>query len=293
MSEINEEKYEKTLKAGEIVKKVREEAVKLVKPGTSILEIAEFIENKIVELEGQPAFPVNISINERAAHSTPGKKDRRTFSEGDLVKLDIGVHIDGWIADTAISVDLGDNEDLVKSAEEALKNAIDVIEAGVNTGYIGEVIERTIREFNFKPVVNLTGHGLLPYIQHAPPTIYNRKVERGVTLEEGMIIAIEPFATPGVGKVGEINEVEIYSLAQKKPVRLPLERKLLQEIEKYRTLPFARRWIKTERADFLLKKLSAQKILRKYPVLSETSGEKVSQAEHTVIVEEGGCRIVT
>ncbi len=290
---LNDEGKEKTIKAGEIVRKVRQEAIDLVKPDVSMLEVAEFIERRIRELGGSPAFPVNISVNERAAHSTPGRNDDSRFSEGDLVKLDIGVHIDGWIADTAISVDLGDNRDLIQAAETALKNGMEVIEAGVNTGYIGEIIERTIREFNFKPVINLTGHGLMPYIQHAPPTIYNRKVERGVELEEGMIIAIEPFATPGVGKVVETNEVEIYSLPRKKPVRLPLERKLLQEIEKYKTLPFARRWIETEKSDFLLKKLSAQKILRKYPVLSETSGEKVSQAEHTVIVEEGGYRLVT
>jgi|Deesub1362A_J573_1020465.scaffolds.fasta_scaffold00222_44 methionyl aminopeptidase len=293
LDDVENEAITKTLEAGKIVREVREEAVKKVKVGESLLSIAEFVENAIVEKGGMPAFPCNVSINEQAAHATPGVNDSSLFKEGDLVKLDIGAHIDGYIADTAVTVDLGDNENLLKAAEEALKKAIEAIEAGVETTYLGEIIETTILDFNVRPVVNLTGHGLLPYIQHAPPTIYNKKLERGAKIEEGMVIAIEPFATNGVGKVGDISKVEIYSLLKMKPLRMPVERKLLKEIEKYKTLPFARRWIQTEKADFALKRLVAQKVIKEYPVLAEISGGLVSQAEHTVIVEEGGCKQVT
>ena len=283
----------KNIEAGKIVRQVREEAVKLIKPGVKLLEVAEFVENRIRELGAEPAFPCNISINSDAAHFTPKLNDDRVFKEGDLVKLDIGAHIDGYIADTAVTVDLGDNNDLVKAAEEALKNAIDIIHAGVNTAEIGEVIESTIKEFGFKPIINLTGHGLQPYIAHAPPTIYNVKIERGVKLEEGIVIAIEPFVTNGVGRVSERSECEIYSLISIKPVRMKIARQLVDEIlRKYKTLPFAKRWLNRP-SDVILAKLVRDGILRAYPVLTEVSGGLVSQAEHTVIVESDKARVIT
>ncbi|AIY90802.1 Methionine aminopeptidase [Geoglobus acetivorans] len=283
---------EKHVEAGKILKTVREEAVKLIQPGTRMIEVAEFVENRIRELGAEPAFPCNISLNEDAAHCTPSKNDERVFKDGDLVKLDIGAHIEGYIADTAITIDLGDHEELVRCAEEALKNAIEIIEPGITTAEIGEAIENTAIDFGFRPVYNLTGHGFMPYIAHAPPSIYNYKTERGVKLEEGMIFAIEPFITPGKGRVVERSEVEIYSVISSRPVRMKMARELLSEVEKYRTLPFAKRWLSNPR-EIIISKLVRDGILRAYPVLSEVSGEPVSQAEHTVIVTESGAEIIT
>ncbi len=283
---------EKYIEAGKILRQVKEEAVKLIKPGVKLLEVAEFVENRIKELGAEPAFPCNISINSDAAHFTPKANDEREFKEGDVVKLDIGAHVDGYIADTAVTVDLGDNEDLVKAAEEALKNAIDVIHAGVNTAEVSEAIFNTITEFGFKPVINLTGHGLDRYIAHAPPTIYNVKIDKGVELKEGMVIAIEPFVTNGVGKVAERSECEIFSLIAVKSVRMKQARQLMDEIlRKYKTLPFAKRWLKA--SDIILAKLVREGVLRAYPVLAEVGKGLVSQAEHTVIVEEDGARVIT
>ena len=287
-----EEVHEKTIKAGEILRQVKEEVKPLVKPEVTLLEIAEYVENRIRELGAEPAFPCNISINSDAAHFTPKKDDDRVFKEGDLVKLDIGAHIDGIIADTAITVDLGDNADLVLAAENALKRAIEEVYAGVDTSVIGEAIEKEIREMGFKPVINLTGHGLLPYTTHAPPTIFNYKTNRGVKLEEGIVIAIEPFATTGAGKVGERGETEIYSLLTKRPVRMKQEREILKEIERYKTLPFAKRWLK-KAPNIIMSKLVREGILRDYPVLAEIERGLVSQAEHTLIVEENGAKVVT
>ena len=283
------EKYER---AGEIVKKVKEEVVKLVKPGVKLLEVAEFVESRIVELGGKPAFPCNISINSDAAHFTPKRNDERVFKEGDIVKIDIGAHVDGYIADSAITIDLGDHEDLVDCSKRALEKAIEVVHAGVNTAEIGEVIEKTIREFGFRPIVNLTGHGLDRYIAHAPPTIYNVKVDKGVELKEGMVIAIEPFATDGAGKVVERGECEIFSLIAVKKLRLKQEREFVRYIaENYRTLPFARRWVNV--SDIVLARLVKQGVLRAYPVLTEVNNGLVSQFEHTLIVEEDGCKVIT
>ncbi len=283
---------EKHIEAGKVLRQVKEEVVKLVKPGVKMLEVAEFVERRIVELGAQPAFPCNISLNADAAHCTPSKGDKREFSEGDIVKIDIGAHVDGYIADTAITVDLGDNAELVECAETALKRAIEVIEPGITTAEIGEAIESVAKEFGFKPVYNLTGHGFLPYIAHAPPTIYNYRVEKGARIEEGMVFAIEPFITNGAGKVTDRRETEIYSVISSKPVRMKMARELLAEVEKYRTLPFAKRWLSNPR-EIIISKLVRENVLRAYPVLTEIKGGLVSQAEHTVVVRDDGAEIIT
>jgi len=286
------EAIEKTEKAGEILKKTKEEAIKLIKPGVKLIEVAEFVEKKIVELGALPAFPCNISINSDAAHFTPKKDDERVFHDGDIVKLDVGAHIDGYIADTAITVDLGDHSELVEASEEALSSALKAIHAGIDTAELGKIIEGVIKEFGYRPIVNLTGHGLQRWMCHAPPTIYNFSTQRGTILEEGAIIAIEPFVTDGIGKVVERNEVEIYSFASLRPVRMKQERELLEEVKQYKTLPFAKRWL-SKASDLIINRLVRSGVLRSYPVLTEAGKGVVSQAEHTVIVEENGARVVT
>lgn len=278
-------------RAGKILSEVRTKAAKKVVEGTSLLSVAEFTENLIRENGGEPAFPVNISRNDEAAHSTPSFNDKSVFGK-DMVKLDIGVHIDGYIADTAITVDLSGNPELVKAAESALGEAIKFIHAGVNTSDIGGVIDDTISSFGFKPIINLTGHGLLQYIQHAPPSIPNKRIPHGVILEEGDIVAIEPFATNGGGKIHDAGSAEIYHIVSDRPVRHPSARALLQEIGKYKTLPFAKRWL-GERVDFAIVQLVRAGVIQPYPILKEIKGGLISQAEHTIIVTQDGCEVIT
>ncbi len=267
------------------------DAARKVVEGESLLTVAEFTENLIREKGGEPAFPVNISRNDEAAHATPSFNDKTVFGK-DMVKLDIGVHIDGYIADTAVTVDLSGNPKLVEAAQVALENALKFIHAGVNTSEIGGVVEDTIGSFGFKPIINLTGHGLEQYIQHAPPTIPNKRMPHSVVLEEGDIVAIEPFATDGAGKIHDAGNAEIYHLISNRPVRHPSARALLQEIEKYKTLPFAKRWL-GERVDFALVQLVKAGVIQPYPVLKEIKGGLISQAEHTILVTADGCEVIT
>ena len=290
----NEEIIENYLKAGRILSQVRSEAKDKIQIGASLLEAAEFVENRAVELGADgSAFPCNISRNDEAAHATPLVGDADVFGE-DVVKLDLGVHVNGYIADSAISIDLSGNyTELVKASEAALYAAIDTVANGVSTAELGAVIEDTITSYGFKPVGNLTGHGLSQYMPHAHPSVPNRKVSGGAVLNTGDIIAIEPFATDGVGKVVDGSLTEIFQLVNVKPVRMPSARKLLKELEPYRTLPFARRWLKTEKLDFALMQLERSGIIHSFPVLKEVSGGMVSQAEHTVIVTDDGCQVTT
>jgi methionyl aminopeptidase len=285
--------FAKYREAGHILKEVREAAVSRVKKGAKMLDVAEAIENDIRAKGGKPAFPVNISLDEEAAHDTPGPDDLRVF-EDNIVKLDIGVHVDGYVADTAVTVDLKGDANLLKASEKALEVAIKVVRAGVTTGEIGEVIEQTITGFDLKPIYNLTGHGLERFVQHAPPAIPNKRIGQGIALKAGQVIAIEPFATDGIGMVGEGELVEIFGVTTLKPVRMPAERDMLKAIQKFEGLPFARRWVADQkRADATLNSLARLGIIHAYPVLVEERGGMVSQAEHTMIVTDDGCEVTT
>ncbi|MFZ2498100.1 MAG: type II methionyl aminopeptidase [Methanosarcina sp.] len=287
-----QEILEKYREAGSILKIVRTEAVEMVKVGNSLLKVAEFVENRTIELGGRPAFPCNISRNEEAAHATPKAGDSDIFGK-DMVKLDLGVHVDGYIADSAVTVDLSGNSDIVKAAEEALAAAIDLARPGITTGKIGAAIENSIRSYGLNPIVNLTGHGLSRYEAHDNPSVPNRHMEGGVILKEGDVLAIEPFATNGAGIVHDGSWAEIYSLIRKKPVRMPVVRNVLKQVEEYKELPFAKRWLESDKLEFALIQLEKAGILHAYPVLLESAGGLVAQAEHTIIITKDGCEVTT
>ncbi|PSQ19230.1 type II methionyl aminopeptidase [Halobacteriales archaeon QS_8_69_26] len=292
--DLDAEQYEKHREAGEILAQVRDEAADRVEVGASHLELAEWAEERIRELGGEPAFPMNISIDEEAAHATPAPDDDSTFGE-ELVNIDLGVSIDGWLADTAVTVDLtGEHDELTAASAEALEAAIETVEPGVETGEVGAAIEEVIEGYGFNPVVNLSGHGLGHYEQHTEPNIPNRAVAQSETLEVGDVVAIEPFATDGTGKVTEGAEEEIFALEHERNVRDRAARTALEQItEEFRTLPFATRWLDGPRPSMALRRLKSQSVVHGYPVLKEDEGKMVSQKEHTIIVTPDGCEVTT
>ena len=280
-------------KAGRILAEVLAEAGPRVELGASLLDVANFVEDAIRSRGAKPAFPCNISLDRNAAHYTPSPHDSSRFGEN-MVKLDVGVHVDGYIADAAITVDLGGHESLVEASRVALEAALEIIRPGIDTAQIGKAIEDVITGYGYKPVYNLTGHGLSRYLAHDEPAVPNRAMEKGTVLKDGDVIAIEPFATNGSGRISEALINEIYGLSAFRPVRLPAARTLLKEIsESYKTLPFARRWLKGERAEYALMQLLRSGAVHRYPVLWEVEGALVSQAEHTVVVLDKGCEVIT
>ena len=255
--------------------------------------MADFVENSILEAGFGIAFPVNISLNEAAAHDTPSPDDTRTFAKGDMVKLDLGVHLDGYIADTACTVDLGDQPLLCEASIVARDAAIAAVRPGVTIGALGTLVAHEIKSRGFLPVANLTGHGLDQYCLHKGPNVPNIPGSGGAVLEEGMVLAIEPFATTGTGFVHDGRREEIFSQLVRRPVRLPAARKILKEIEGRNGMPFARRHVHVKSADLALSRLIHDGIIRSYPVLSDVPGSYVSQAEHTMIVTGDGCIVTT
>ncbi len=279
--------------AGRILAEVLALASPQVVVGASLLDVANFVEDAIRSKGAKPAFPCNISLDRNAAHYTPSPHDATLFGEN-MVKLDVGVHVDGYIADAAITIDLSGHDKLVEASHAALEAALEIIQPGTDTAQIGKVIEEVITGYGYKPVYNLTGHGLSRYLAHDEPAVPNRAVEKGTVLKEGDVIAIEPFATNGSGRICEAPINEIYGFSALRPVRLPAARKLLTEIsENYKTLPFARRWLKSERAEYALMQLLRSGAVHRYPVLWEIEGALVSQAEHTVVVLDKGCEVTT
>jgi len=294
---MEKQELENYKKAGEISVKVKEFARKLIKPDLPLLGIANKIESEIKKLGGKCAFPVNLAIDDVAAHATPSSNSEE-LAKG-LLKVDIGVHVDGAIADTAFSLDLTENkehEKLIEASEKAVNAALSIIKKRITLSEIGSVIQDTITIEGFSPIRNLSGHKLDLYLVHAGLTVPSYENNNPTQLEEGAY-AIEPFATPGHGLVYDGGKSGIYRLEKEAGVRDPTARKILKYIkENYETLPFCERWIAKEfgsRARIGLLFLERAGILHHYAQLVEKSHSPVSQAEHTVVILKDKIEITT
>jgi methionyl aminopeptidase len=290
---MKDEIFEKYRDAGVLAAKILRRSAQDIRIGGSYLDLVESIEMQVEEEGAALAFPLNLSLNEDAAHDTASQGDVRVFTKGDVAKLDLGVQIEGYIADTATTIDLGNNSLLLEASERALDAAIKAVRPGATAGELGAAIQKEIECRGYRPISNLTGHGLDRYILHRPPTIPNVGVNGGIVLEEGMVFAIEPFATTGRGHVGEKTRKEIYSQVSQKPVRIPAARTILDKVKDRHGLPFARRWLDGKKLDIALSSLVRSQVLHVYPVLSDIPGSLVSQHEHTVIVTSEGCIVTT
>ena len=289
------------VKAGKIAAEVREMARGKNWVGKTVYEICEEIEGEIQKRGAKCAFPVNTSINEIAAHYTAEPNDPITITDTDLVKIDLGAQINGYIADTAVTVCYDPQYDgLVQAAEDALSNAMSMIKVGVKASDIGRTIETTIKQMGFKPIANLSGHSLEQYTIHAGRSIPNIWSIGGFSLSENTAYACEPFVTTekGGGFVRNGKIKNIFALSSRKKTKDEQADKLLDFIwEKFNMLPFALRWITKEwdekeareSLDYLIKK----KAVQAYPVLIEINEQRVAQAEHTFIPNENGVTVTT
>jgi len=301
MNRYDEEALEKFRKSGKILRETRKEIKSFVREGMPIIKICEKVERLIREKGGKPAFPCNVSINEIAAHYTSPPNDEKRIPEKSLVKVDMGVHVDGYVTDTAITLSFNsDHVPLVETAEEALEKAIENIRPNISTSKLGEIIEKTIKVRGFKPISNLTGHQVGRYLVHAGTSIPNVSHISFSKIKLGEVYAIEPFVTfqDGVGRVKDGEEVTIFRFLKLKSVKDSYAKRLLKYIvENFRTLPFAERWLKNvipkEHYREAFRELLKSKALMGYPIFVEASGKPVAQAEHTVLIVEDGCEVLT
>lgn len=299
------------IKAGKIVSNIRSEASKMIKDGTLVIDLVEYVESEILKTGAEIAFPCNVSINEIAAHYTSPANDKTAFKAGDMVKLDLGAMVDGYIADSAITIIASGNidenytqdeinlhDEIVEASQAGLEAAIATVKAGIEVSKIGAAVHEAIAEYNLNPIFNLTGHSLEQNNLHAGISIPNYDNHDGYILEEGQAIAIEPFATNGEGIVNDAPGHYIYSYISNKPFRMKTTQKVLKYIQNNNQyVPFSGRWITDEfgkrRGSLALKQLSDAMAIYPYAPLREKKGCFVSQKEHTVIVEKEGCTVTT
>jgi methionyl aminopeptidase len=283
------EEIEKLMKAGSILKSVRVKAASLVSEGVNIAEICEALEGEIRALGGEPAFPCNVGIDSVAAHYTSPPGESCTVPGGALVKVDIGAHVDGYVADTAITISTGSiYDDMIKIAEEALERGLQSVSVGGRIADVGVAVERVIKGRGFKPISNLTGHQVSRYTIHAGVSIPN--VTEGHVagkFEPWSVYALEPFVTlpdaKGFVTNGQPGNI-LHIVKLKGPKEGVCQNFFREAFRRYRTLPFAKRWVADLGEGW--KELLAQRIIYEYPVLAEASGKPVAQAEHTVVTTE-------
>lgn len=287
----------KTLRrAGRIAREVRELGARLITPGASLRDVCETVESEIEKRGGKPAFPTQTSINDVAAHDCPTPDDDRTYQKGDLAKLDIGVHIDGWVVDTATTVNVGGtgNGRLIEAARQALAAAMQTAKPGLPVKEVSAAIERAITGAGFTPLDNLCGHGVGHYIVHAPPAITNTVRAAEGRLPMRGVIAIEPFATEGSGQSGPRGASEVFRLLPEAADKLKdqgIDSDFAQALLSWRGLPIARRYFRSfgnERVAEAFRKLERAKLLHAYPPLVVLSGRPVAQAEHSIYLGPEG-----
>ena len=292
------EPKEAYIKAGTVASEALARGLGYIGEGVPVLEICEKVEEDIRRLGGEPAFPCNVSQNEEAAHYTAAPDDRKLIMDGSIVKLDIGVHVEGFIADTAATVGFSPRwERIMEAARKTLDGALKAIRAGLEFSTFGRIVEERALTLGFRTIENLAGHKLGRYLVHAGESVPNRGGMVPGSFKAGTAYAIEPFLVDRDAKGYVINRghSNIYRLSTPKMVKDRALRNLIMEIwSRYRSLPFASRWIYNEFGEdglSRLKRLEELGVVHGYPVLVEAGGAPVAQFEHTVFIDRDGAVI--
>ena len=295
---------EQYVRAGKLAREMRGWILENVSVPQTSLEIATSIEEEIARRGGQPAFPTGIGINGVTAHFSPQEDDQTRIGSGDVVKIDYGVHFDGYIADTAVTMTQSPEYQLLMEAtKRALEAAISVVKRDPRTGEIGRAIEAAANREGFKTINNLSGHTLEQYTVHAGKSIPNVYAPNQPVLRRDEVFAIEPFLTLGTAAGYVVDDpkdtrVTIYSLIMRKRTGVKELDALVDHIWNLRkSLPFTPRWFTKEfgrdRLPKLLAELERRRIVRGYRTLVEASNAPVAQFEHTMTLEGNSLVILT
>lgn len=299
---MDEEELQAYLKAGKALARTREKVKSWVKPGVKYTDLVKMVEDDLISSGVYPSFPTNVDVNEVAAHYTPAVGEQTEIPDDSIVKVDLGSHYKGYVADSAVTVSLSSKyDDLVLAAEEALEKALSVVKPGVAINEVGKVVERVLKSYGYQAVANLTGHSIGYYELHGNVSIPNVYVDWDLgKFQEGHVYAIEPFVTfeGAPSKVIDWKPGGIYIINKLKRVKDPDASSLLEVIDqRFRGLPFAERWL----LDLMplqdlrknLRKLLDAKAIYEYPALIEAYSRPVSQAEHTFVVTKDGAVVTT
>lgn len=199
--------------SGRIAAEILRQLAKAVRPGITTIELDKLAEELIFAyakkyekgellhaFKGYQGFPgvLCASVNEVIVHGIP---DDTPLKEGDNVGIDFGVIFKGWYSDTAVTVPVGkvsfETQRILRVCKKALRLGIKKAKPGSTTGDIGNTIERFVEDQGYELVRNLCGHGIGRNLHEEPEVPNFGKRHRGVKLEPGMVIAIEPMIVQG------------------------------------------------------------------------------------------------
>lgn len=297
----------------EIHRQVRQYAQKSIKPGQTLTEIAEGIEDGVRALTGHPGleegdnikggmgFPTGLSINHCAAHYTPNAGNKTVLQEQDVMKVDFGVHINGRIVDSAWTMTFDPVYDnLLAAVRDATNTGVREAGIDVRVGDIGAAIQEAMESYEVeingktipvKPIRNLNGHDIVQYSIHGGKSVPIVKGGDQTKMEEGEIFAIETFGSTGRGYVTDDMETSHYAKKADAPnvaLRVSSARSLLNTINKnFGTLPFCRRYLDRlghEKYLLGLNNLVSSGIVEAYPPLCDIKGSYTAQFEHTLLL---------
>ena len=292
---------EQYVKSGRITREVRDWVKRTLRPGMGYREVAEAVEREILARGGSLPFPCGIGVNQVTAHYAPPEGEASMFKEDDVIKVDFGVHEDGYLTDTAVTVTFNpEYEPLLDATERALAAAIEITKEDVRTGEIGRSISGQASRFGFRVIENLTGHTVERFTVHAGKSIPNLYLPNTQTLKKGEVFAVEPFLTTkdAAGYVVDAPTETIFSIVTRKPTgKKELDEFVSRIWNERKTLPFTPRWYASEYGSLklakVLEELVRRRLLKGYPTLVEASGRPVAQFEHTMVLAEGGLTVLT
>jgi methionyl aminopeptidase len=295
---MDQDALDSIIKAGAVTREARQLGAGMIAEGVSLLSVAEETEAYIRKKGAKPAFPVNISLNQIAAHYTPASNDTSTFRRGDVVKLDVGAHVNGYMGDTAITIEVSTRNwtSLIEAPSKALSMAIEMIGDGTPVSAIGSTIERGIRSNGFVPIRNLAGHEIKQHNLHSGLSISNYDDGNTTRVRNDMLLAIEPFATNGAGEVDNAKPGNIYILQRDREIKDAGADRLFRTIkEEFGSLAFCERWCTAldPKASTHLRTLVRYGAIYAYPILTEVRGGMVSQTEHTILIKGSRARVTT
>lgn len=272
-----------------------------IQPGMSYVGACELAEREILARGGAPAFPTGIGVNHVTAHYAPQQEDASQFKESDLIKVDFGVHIEGYVTDTAVTLTFNpEYELLIEAAERTLNAAVQALGKERRIGEIGREISREASRLGFKTIQNLTGHTVDKFVVHAGKSIPNIYMPNMPSLKDSDVFAVEPFLTfaSAAGYVVDAPSETIFSLTARKSTGVrELDEFAAMVWNERKTLPFTPRWYgaahEKGELDRMIRELVRKKVMRSYPELVEASMRPVAQFEHTMAFEGGGLVILT
>ena len=284
-------------KASIVHKLVRNNVRNKMVNGAKIKDLVEYTETCILELLGHDrktyfnkkttsgiAFPVGVSVNNVIAHDSSLLKDERCIIDGDIIKFDFGVHVEGCIIDSAFTYIVGGSDDnpyteLLNASKEATYSAIAVSGPDARLLELSELVEEVIcsyqvpidyglGELDILPIQGLGGHNILPYKVHGGKLILSvpdKDVQEGQKMEEGEIYAIETYATTGSGTMTQ------------------------ESVENRNGLPFTLSWCDRSHKKYSRDLANALKMgdIQAFPILRDANVDAyVSQFEHTIRIRD-------